>query len=228
MAVLLEGPLQIAGHEQIEAAVVVVVEEPGAGAPSAGPDPRAGGDVGERAVSLVAIEPVAAIAGDVEIREAVVVVVADRHAHPVDAVCGAAETGLLRHVDEGAVTLLPVQAVPEPRVRLVGPLPRRLRVVDPRAVREEQIEPAVVVDVEHGHAAAHGLEQVLAGGGGVLVLEVERGGPGDVGELHAGSGGSIARREQRQGAADKSRAAGALHPAFRLLTMPFVSWMTIR
>ena len=213
MAVLLEAPLQIAGHEQIEAAVVVVVEEPGAGAPSVSRDPCTGRDVGERAVSLVAIEPVAAIAGDVEIREAVVVVVADRRAHPIDAVGGAAETGFLCLVHEGAVALLPVQAVPESRLRFVGSLSRRLRIVNPRPVREEQIQAAVVVDVEHGHAAAHGLEQVLVRGGGMLVLKVDRGGPGDVGELHAGSGGRIPRREQCQGAGDQSRATGAVHPA---------------
>src|SRR4029453_15378166 len=36
IAVLLKAPVEIAGHEQVEPAVVVVVEEAGAGAPSAG------------------------------------------------------------------------------------------------------------------------------------------------------------------------------------------------
>ena len=57
MAVVLEGPLEITGDEQIEVAVVVVVEEPGAGTPPAGTDAGAGGHVGERAIALVAIEP---------------------------------------------------------------------------------------------------------------------------------------------------------------------------
>ena len=44
-AVLVEAPLQITRHEQVEPAVIVEVEEPGAGAPSAGRDAGPRGDV---------------------------------------------------------------------------------------------------------------------------------------------------------------------------------------
>ena len=188
IAVVLERPVEIAGDEQIEPAVVVVIEEAGARAPSAGGDAGLPGDVGERAVPVVAIERVAAVARDVEIREAVVVVVSHRDAHAVMVLWHSGETGLLRHVDERAIVVLPVQPVPESAVGLVGRFAVRHGIVDLRAVREEHVQTAVVVVVQQRHAAPHGLNQVLARGGGVLMLEVDARRLGDVGELHIRSG----------------------------------------
>ena len=103
--------------------------------------------------------------------------------------------------------VLAVQAVPELAVGLVGQLAGRHRVVDLRAVREEDVQPAVVVVVEQGHAAAHGLHQVLVRRGGVLVREVDAGRLGDVGELHIRSG----RCADRAGAAERRTPATRRH-----------------
>ena len=113
VAVVLEAPLHVARDEQIELAVVVVVEEPGARAPAAGRHAGPRGDVGERAVAVVAVERVAAVARDVEVGEAVVVVVADRHAHAVVVLRHPGQPRLLGDVGERAVGGLPIEPVPD-------------------------------------------------------------------------------------------------------------------
>ena len=179
-----EAPIHVASDEEVEPAVVVVVEEPGARAPSAGRHTGAFRDVGERAVAIVAIERVSAVVGDVEVCEAVVVVVADRDAHAVVVLRHAGETGLLRDVDERAIRVLVIEAIPEVRVGLVGQFARRHRVVDLRAVGEEHVQAAVVVVVQQRHAAAHGLHQILVRRRGVAMCEVDAGRLRDVGESH--------------------------------------------
>ena len=66
-------------------------------------NPGLGGHVGEAAVAVVAVEPVAEEAGDVEVLVAVVVVVAHRHAL---AVPRAGEAGARGDVLEAAVGLV--------------------------------------------------------------------------------------------------------------------------
>ena len=68
--------------EQVELAVAIVVDEGAARAPllAAARGAALLGDFAERAVALIVEEPVLAVAGDVEIVEAVVVVVADARA----------------------------------------------------------------------------------------------------------------------------------------------------
>ena len=165
------------------------------------------------------VEGVAAVAGDVEVGEAVVVVVADRHPHAVAVLRHPGEARLLRDVGEGAVRLLVEEAVPEAGVRLVGPLPRGHGILEPRAVREEDVQPAVLVVVEEGDASAHGLEQVLVRGRGALVLEVDPERRRDLGELDLG----------RRGGGGQQRATSiGRHPNRRLSTIPFASWTTKR
>ena len=134
------------------------------------------------------VERVAAVAGDVDIFEAVVVVVADRHAHAVVVLRHSGEAGLFRDIGERAVGVLVIEPVPELAVGLVGQFAIRHGIVDLGAVGEEDVQPSVVVVVEQSDAASHGLDQILVRGGGVFVLEVDPGGLGDVGELHVGRG----------------------------------------
>src|SRR6185295_4995664 len=171
--VRLERPLHVPGDEQVEPSVVVVVEEARARAPAGAADAGAGGDVTEGAVAVVAVEGVATVTGDVEVLEAVVVVVARGHAHAVDVLRHSREPRPLRDVLESVVRLLVVEPAPESPVGPVRPRGGRHGIVELRAVREEYVEPADVVVVEDGHASAHRLQQVLARGGGVLVLEVD-------------------------------------------------------
>src|SRR5207244_6645755 len=67
------------------------------------------GNVGESPVGMVVVELVAAVSRNVEIFEAVVVVIADSDAH---AVASAWQTGPFRHVFEGAISLLVIKTVP--------------------------------------------------------------------------------------------------------------------
>ena len=94
--------------EQVEAAVVVVVEPDGAGGPAGSGDAGFLGHVGERAVAVVVIEDAAAVLRDVEVGEAVAVVVADRDAH---AVAAAGDAGLFGHVGECAVAIVAIERV---------------------------------------------------------------------------------------------------------------------
>src|SRR6266446_5529710 len=109
---VLRVPVHVARDEEIQLAVVIIVEKSGRDGPPATPDTRLGGNVSEGAISVVVIENVFAIAGDVEIGIAVVVVIADGHAHAVVSVAGICQTSLLGHVGETAVLVLPVKPVP--------------------------------------------------------------------------------------------------------------------
>ena len=74
-------PFDVIGDNEIEPAVLVVIKPARAGGPSAFiGDAGFGGDVGESSVTVVVVENRAAVAGDVEIGVAVVVVIADGNA----------------------------------------------------------------------------------------------------------------------------------------------------
>ncbi len=109
-----EVPVHVAQHDEVEQAVVVEVDPGRAGGPGVSwrrVASRAGAhsDIGEGAVAVVVVQVIAAVARDVQVFEAVVVVVADSHAH---AVAHALQPGLLGHVLEGAVLALVVEPVP--------------------------------------------------------------------------------------------------------------------
>ena len=92
-----EGEVEIVGDEEIEIAVAIVVDERGARAPPGVADAGGLGDVGERAVAVVAVQRLRAERGHEEIEVAVVVVVADRRAHAIGA---GADAGGVSNVGE--------------------------------------------------------------------------------------------------------------------------------
>ncbi len=107
-------PLHVAKDDEVEQTVVVEVDPGGGGGPlfaGRGGAAGAGGvrDVGEGAVAVVVVEPVATKGGDVKILKAIVVEVTDGDAH---AVADALQTGFFGDVLEGAVLSLVVEAVP--------------------------------------------------------------------------------------------------------------------
>src|SRR5437667_11952702 len=81
--ILLEAPIEIAADEQVELAVVVVVEKAGARAPSGGRDSRLRRHILKRAVAAIPVENIGAIGGQVEILKSVVIIIADGDAHSV-------------------------------------------------------------------------------------------------------------------------------------------------
>ena len=182
VAIALERPLDVTRHEQIEIAVVVGIEETGAGAPASGGDAGAGGDVAERPVAIVAIQRIAAEVGHVEIGEAVVVVVGCGGAHAVGILRHARKPRFLGHIHERPISLLAEQPVPVLRVRLVGPPVVRHRIRELRAVREEDVEPAVVVVVEQRDAAPHRFDQVFVRRRRVLLRKADSESGRDIGE----------------------------------------------
>ena len=95
--------VDIAGNEEVEPAVAVVVAPGGAGGPVAERDAGLFGNIGEGAVVVVVVEAVLAEVGDVEVGPAVVVVVADGHAE-APAVVG--DAGFCGDVGEGAVMVV--------------------------------------------------------------------------------------------------------------------------
>src|SRR6516165_3259048 len=95
----------------------------------------------------------AAVFGDQHVGPAVVVDVADGHAH---AMAGDVQAGPLAYVGEFAVGSLPKQAIGGPRLR-------------PTILEEVNVEPAVVVEVEKGGARTHDLRhEIIAHGSGVV------------------------------------------------------------
>src|SRR6266567_243676 len=105
-------PFEIARHKKVQLAVVVVIEETGAGAPAGGSDTSARGDIGKRSVAVVVVERVAAVAGDVYVLKAVVIEIADGDTHSVAILRHAGEAGFFGDVGEGAIRVLMVEPVP--------------------------------------------------------------------------------------------------------------------
>ncbi len=142
-------------------------------------------DIGERAVTVVVIQHVAAPAGDEEIVEAVVVVVADATGL---APAGVRQPGLRRDVGERAVAVVVKEVARGP----VGADGR----IEAGGVHQEDVEPAVAIVVEERGAAAHLLEQELLVGRAardVLRLQQARG-RRDVREEHRRAGVLASRR----------------------------------
>ena len=150
----LRRPAHVVDDQEIEPAVVVVVEPAGGRRPFAAADARPLGDVFEAAVAAVAQQLVARDAGDEEIDVAVVVVVGGRRTHRV---ADAAHAGRRGHVGELHAAVVAI----EPVGVGVAALGERGHL---GAVGEEDVGPAVAVVVEDGHAARDALGVVLVGG----------------------------------------------------------------
>ena len=169
-------PLHVIDDQEIEAAVVVVVEPAAADGEVAAGDARGFRDVLESPVAAIAIELIRAHAGDEQIDVAVVVEVACRCP---DRVAGARQAGRGRHVREAHAAVVAVETIRVDRRHLVE---RR----GLRAVGEEDVGAAIAVVVEHRDAARDALDEVLLGGRRVLVNEPQPGRLRDVRQANAG------------------------------------------
>src|ERR1700736_3606031 len=109
---VLRVPLHIPRDEQVQLAIVVVIEKAGGNGPTAACDSRFRGHIGESSVAVVVIQNVLAIASNVQVGIIVIVVVTDGYAHAVVAIAGTRQTGLLGHVREAPVSILTVKAIP--------------------------------------------------------------------------------------------------------------------
>ena len=141
---------------------------------------------------VVVVEGVAVVVGDVEVGEAVVVVVADRRPHAVAVLRHPREARLLRDVGERAVGASGGRGGSRSEGPTCRAASRGHGILEPRAVREEDVQPPVLVVVEEGDASAHGLDQVFVRGRRAVVLEVDPDRRRDLGELHLGRGAAAA------------------------------------
>src|SRR5262249_23942931 len=144
--------------------IVVVVEKTGAGTPSSAPDARLRGYIGKGSVAIIVIQGISAVAGYIDILEAVIVVVADRHSHAVEVLGHSAEPGFPGNIAESAIRILVVQTIPEFRIRFVRHLAVGHGIVNASAVDKEEVQPSIVVIVQQSDPAPHGLDQVLVSG----------------------------------------------------------------
>src|SRR5947199_7832300 len=147
--------------EEVEAAVAVIVDEGTARIPALAVADYSGflTYIGEGAVPIVVIENVLAEISDEQVVPAIVVVVAD-----------AASLSPARVRDAGFQGNVGKRAVPIVAEQMRGGLTAFGKTFKARAVDQENIEPAVVVVVVKGDAAARGFEQIF-----VFVLAAENG-----------------------------------------------------
>ena len=144
-------PRHVIDHEQVEPAVAIVIEPAGGHGPGFAVNPSLGRDVFEGAVAAVAVENVAAHAGDEQIGMAVVIVIGGCHAH---AVTLSRDPGLGGDILENAIAAIAVKPIPEARIGFVEAGLRR-------AVGEENIQQAIAIVVEQRDAAEHGFDLML-------------------------------------------------------------------
>ena len=105
-----EGETNIVGDEQIQVAIPVVVQEAAPCAPARLLVPQAGGFgyIGKGSVAIVAIKPVLSEAGDEDVFESVVVIVADANSGgPIPGT----QAGFLGNVGDGSVGVVVVSEV---------------------------------------------------------------------------------------------------------------------
>ena len=138
-----------AADEEIELAIVVVVEPDGATTPAGRRHAGLVRHVGESAIAIVVIENAARVLGHVQVGQAIAVVVAHRHPHPVGA---AAHTGLRGDVAEGPIPVVAIEGVAQ-RGR------RRIEVAG-TAVDQVNVHPAVVIVVQKCAARADRFRQI--------------------------------------------------------------------
>ena len=95
--------VQIVRYEKIKAPIAVIINPRGAGAPTQVIDPGLDGDIGERPVAVVVIENVMSEVCDVEVLEAVIIVVTDSDSHSVTHV---PDSGFFSYVHEPELSSL--------------------------------------------------------------------------------------------------------------------------
>ncbi len=169
----IEVVLDVAGNEEIEQTVVIIVAPGGAGGPAAESDAGFFGEVCKRAVAIVVIETVLAVVGDVDVRPAVVVVVRGGNAEAPTLV---GDAGFLGNVSERAVVI-----VVEEHCARRGFLPFHRG--GGGTVEKIDVQPAVVVVIEKRDAGAGCVEdRGFFGRTGAMVKLVEAGLTSDVEE----------------------------------------------
>src|SRR5438445_10345232 len=137
-----------AAYKKVESAVVIVVKPDGAGSPARGCDPLLLDHIRKCPVAVVSIENTAAILRYVEVGEAVSVVIADCHTHPVAA---SRDPRLFGDVRERAIAIVVIESIAKRRTRIIK--------IALAAVHQIDVHPSVVVVIEEGTAGSSSFRQ---------------------------------------------------------------------
>src|SRR5260370_15582520 len=127
-------------------AVAVIVNKAGARAPSLTGNACFRGNIGKSAVTVVVIQNIADQVGNEQVGITIIVIVTGGDSHPVKAPL---QSCLYRDVSERAVVIVPVETIPESRIRFVRNRSLRHRIADQGTIHEKQVEESVVVVIEH-------------------------------------------------------------------------------
>src|SRR5437764_5919887 len=171
----LRRPLDIVADDQVEVAILVVVDPGGAGAEFLRSEQSCFlRDIGERAVAIVMKNVALAVGRDENIVVTVIVVIPDgntesKHLH--------VEAGFVGYVGEGAVVIVVIELRGGMLLDVAGPV---------HAVYEKNVRPAVIVVIDEGDARAHGFRQEFLAERAIVVDEADSRGLRDVAELNRG------------------------------------------
>jgi hypothetical protein len=119
------------------------------------------------------VENASSVAQDKQVRVAVVVIVPNGHTHAEQAL--GPDARLLRHIGEGAVSVVSVKSATQGL--------SRFEPLRGRAVYQIKVEQAVLVVIDPPAARAHGLDQILLATHGVCVAESDARISGDIHKL---------------------------------------------
>ena len=156
MDVQLRGPIGIVRNYKVKQAVIVVVEPRCVHTECLvrlATNARFLRDVGECPISIVVVENISARTADEQVLIAVVVVISNGDAE-VEVEVRSRQAGSCGDVLKRSVRLLMEQAVVERRVHL-------FQFRELRAVCEENVESAIVVEIENCDAPTHRLREVF-------------------------------------------------------------------
>ncbi len=142
--------IYIVDNHEIDKSISVVVTEGGSSRPSAVGHTSFCGHVGEGAISVIAIEDVAAQAGHIKVRPAVVVVVSYSSAHSK---AWRGKARFCRHIGKSAVVVV--------MVKNAEALRAFHRHFNRWGIREINVGPAVPIIVQQNHSTAHGFHDVF-------------------------------------------------------------------
>jgi len=143
--------VDIVRHHQVDESVPIVVGKGCPCGPATVGHACCFGYIGERAIAVVAIQNIAAVAGDVHVWPAVIVVIRHCSAHGITRRTYA---GLVRDVGERAVVVVMVE-------RATGFLSLQ-RLFDRGTVREVNVQPPVAVVIQQQDTRPHGLDDVAS------------------------------------------------------------------
>src|SRR5260370_31349376 len=102
------GEVDKAAHEQVQPAIIVIVEPDRARSPSRCRDSGLCSHVGKRAIAIVAIQNAAPVLGDVKVGKTISVTVAYRNPHPLTST---RDPSLLRNVCKPAIATISAETI---------------------------------------------------------------------------------------------------------------------